>query len=261
MHDNLLDRLINCVPRRLRFVPDYVYNPKEARIRKAMREATRDRSIGASPMLPRPSARRAATQGWTAAHEEQLMMVSSTLRCDVDGSAVGIPICLRVPSSQMGLDLTHARTHGQDNWGGYGGDGKWIWNRDNNIDVMGQIFFFINFVFLCPLQYLFTSNCIVYYDRSELNDFYIIWTFKKVQKCQFVEKNKNYSLYSVAQRKGYNPIYSSPGRFLKKRGLGHFSLPKFNNTEWFKRNILPYFSFLKWKVLVVYTFLFYMKFL
>ncbi|CAH1105432.1 unnamed protein product [Psylliodes chrysocephalus] len=43
------------------FAPqDYVYNPKEARLRKAMREAaSRDRSIGASPMLPRPNARRA----------------------------------------------------------------------------------------------------------------------------------------------------------------------------------------------------------
>ncbi|CAH1105430.1 unnamed protein product [Psylliodes chrysocephalus] len=40
--------------------PHYVYNPKEARLRKAMREAaSRDRSIGASPMLPRPNARRA----------------------------------------------------------------------------------------------------------------------------------------------------------------------------------------------------------
>ncbi|XP_057667608.1 transcription factor Sox-18-like isoform X3 [Diorhabda carinulata] len=73
--------------------PDYVYNPKEARLRKAMREANRDRSIGASPMLPRPSARRAGSSGWVTQgganvpggsvastthgpHEEPLMMSS-----------------------------------------------------------------------------------------------------------------------------------------------------------------------------------------
>nr|CAH7749214.1 unnamed protein product [Callosobruchus chinensis] len=38
---------------------EYVYNPKEARIRKAMREANRDRPMGPGVMLPRPSARRA----------------------------------------------------------------------------------------------------------------------------------------------------------------------------------------------------------
>ncbi|CAG9855892.1 unnamed protein product [Phyllotreta striolata] len=45
--------------------PHYVYNPKEARLRKAMREATsRNRSIGTSPMLQRPNACRAgATWG------------------------------------------------------------------------------------------------------------------------------------------------------------------------------------------------------
>lgn len=59
------------------FLSDYVYNPKEARIRKAMREATRERSIGASPMLPRPNARRPPPHPWmTPSHEEQLMMVS-----------------------------------------------------------------------------------------------------------------------------------------------------------------------------------------
>ncbi|XP_057667607.1 uncharacterized protein LOC130900762 isoform X2 [Diorhabda carinulata] len=76
------------------FAPqDYVYNPKEARLRKAMREANRDRSIGASPMLPRPSARRAGSSGWVTQgganvpggsvastthgpHEEPLMMSS-----------------------------------------------------------------------------------------------------------------------------------------------------------------------------------------
>ncbi|XP_057667610.1 transcription factor SOX-7-like isoform X5 [Diorhabda carinulata] len=73
--------------------PDYVYNPKEARLRKAMREANRDRSIGASPMLPRPSARRAGSSGWVTQgganvpggsvastthgpHEEPLMMAN-----------------------------------------------------------------------------------------------------------------------------------------------------------------------------------------
>ncbi|XP_063922492.1 protein SOX-15-like isoform X5 [Zophobas morio] len=46
--------------------PDYVYNPKEARIRKAMRDATRERtSIGTSPMLQRPNARRApSSHSW-----------------------------------------------------------------------------------------------------------------------------------------------------------------------------------------------------
>lgn len=59
------------------FITDYVYNPKEARIRKAMREATRERSVGTSPMLPRPSARRPPPHPWmTPSHEEQLMMVS-----------------------------------------------------------------------------------------------------------------------------------------------------------------------------------------
>lgn len=42
-----------------------------------MREATRDRSIGASPMLPRPSARR-PSHGWVGAHEE-LMMVTQKI--------------------------------------------------------------------------------------------------------------------------------------------------------------------------------------
>ncbi|XP_028138265.1 transcription factor Sox-1a-like [Diabrotica virgifera virgifera] len=68
--------------------PDYVYNPKEARLRKAMREAaSRDRSIGASPMLPRPSARRVGSAGSATSaagtpgtptphgpHQEPLMM-------------------------------------------------------------------------------------------------------------------------------------------------------------------------------------------
>ncbi|KAK9888782.1 hypothetical protein WA026_001007 [Henosepilachna vigintioctopunctata] len=56
--------------------PNYVYNPKEARIRKAMREATRDRSIGASPMLPRPGVRVPAHAEWTQSQEEPLMMNS-----------------------------------------------------------------------------------------------------------------------------------------------------------------------------------------
>ncbi|XP_068904047.1 transcription factor SOX-9-like isoform X1 [Tenebrio molitor] len=54
--------------------PDYVYNPKEARIRKAMRDATRERSIGTSPMLPRPNARRASSHGWVPSPHDDLMM-------------------------------------------------------------------------------------------------------------------------------------------------------------------------------------------
>lgn len=60
------------------FVADYVYNPIEARIRKAMREAKRDRLIGASPMLPRPSARR-VSHGWVGAPEELRMVKSNFL--------------------------------------------------------------------------------------------------------------------------------------------------------------------------------------
>lgn len=60
-------------------VSDYVYNPKEARIRKAMRDATRERTIGASPMLPRPNARRPPPHPWMTSHEDQLMMVSVTM--------------------------------------------------------------------------------------------------------------------------------------------------------------------------------------
>ncbi|XP_019873610.1 transcription factor SOX-30 isoform X4 [Aethina tumida] len=61
--------------------PNYVYNPKEARIRKGIREATRDRSIGASPMLPRPSARRAASlSNWVPTHDESLIMPNPILQ-------------------------------------------------------------------------------------------------------------------------------------------------------------------------------------
>lgn len=53
---------------------DYVYNPKEARIRKALREASRDRSMGSTSMPPlRSSVRRQGS--WMQNHEEQLMMV------------------------------------------------------------------------------------------------------------------------------------------------------------------------------------------
>jgi hypothetical protein len=58
-------------------ISDYVYNPKEARIRKAMRDATRERSIGTSPMLPRPNARRASSHGWVPSPHDDLMMVRS----------------------------------------------------------------------------------------------------------------------------------------------------------------------------------------
>ncbi|XP_050294458.1 transcription factor SOX-30-like [Anthonomus grandis grandis] len=37
--------------------PGYVYNPKDARLRKAIKSTIKDRSIGASPMLPRPYVR------------------------------------------------------------------------------------------------------------------------------------------------------------------------------------------------------------
>ncbi|XP_076259183.1 uncharacterized protein LOC143195670 [Rhynchophorus ferrugineus] len=38
--------------------PGYVYNPKDARMRKAIRTSLRDRSISASPVLSRPHAKR-----------------------------------------------------------------------------------------------------------------------------------------------------------------------------------------------------------
>ncbi|XP_045470229.1 uncharacterized protein LOC123677628 isoform X2 [Harmonia axyridis] len=53
---------------------DYVYNPKEARIRKAMREANRDRSIGTSPMLPRLGERLPPHSEWTQPQEDPLML-------------------------------------------------------------------------------------------------------------------------------------------------------------------------------------------
>lgn len=43
-----------------------------------MREAKRDRLIGASPMLPRPSARR-VSHGWVGAPEELRMVKSNFL--------------------------------------------------------------------------------------------------------------------------------------------------------------------------------------
>ncbi|XP_019873607.1 transcription factor SOX-3 isoform X2 [Aethina tumida] len=70
--------------------PNYVYNPKEARIRKGIREATRDRSIGASPMLPRPSARRAASlSNWVPTHDESLIMSPLGMR----QTGMDSPIC------------------------------------------------------------------------------------------------------------------------------------------------------------------------
>ncbi|XP_074040313.1 uncharacterized protein isoform X3 [Leptinotarsa decemlineata] len=79
--------------------PDYVYNPKEARIRKAMREASRDRSIGGSPMLPRPNARRPPPHGWVppgAAHEELMM---TPLPAGMSGSSGLDAPCFPMPSS------------------------------------------------------------------------------------------------------------------------------------------------------------------
>ncbi|KAF5297734.1 hypothetical protein FQR65_LT09908 [Abscondita terminalis] len=51
---------------------DYVYNPKEARIRKAMREASREQTLGAAPISSPRGGRR--SQHWVAAPEEQLLM-------------------------------------------------------------------------------------------------------------------------------------------------------------------------------------------
>lgn len=53
--------------------PGYVYNPKDARIRKAIRSTLRDRSIGASPMLPRPCIRRANTASSVDFHSSLIM--------------------------------------------------------------------------------------------------------------------------------------------------------------------------------------------
>lgn len=58
---------------KLLFFSDYVYNPKEARIRKAMREASRERVVGTAP-IPSPRGGR-RPQTWTNNPEEQLMMV------------------------------------------------------------------------------------------------------------------------------------------------------------------------------------------
>ncbi|XP_072389229.1 uncharacterized protein [Diabrotica undecimpunctata] len=97
------------------FAPqDYVYNPKEARLRKAMREAaSRDRSIGASPMLPRPSARRVGSAGWATpaagppgtptphgTHEEPLMM--SPLGQGMRGPGLDAPCFPTAMSSTSG---------------------------------------------------------------------------------------------------------------------------------------------------------------
>ncbi|KAF5288928.1 hypothetical protein FQA39_LY03807 [Lamprigera yunnana] len=53
-------------------LPDYVYNPKEARIRKAMREASREQNVGAAPISSPRGGRRSQT--WTNNLDEQLMM-------------------------------------------------------------------------------------------------------------------------------------------------------------------------------------------
>ncbi|XP_050504378.1 uncharacterized protein LOC126883174 [Diabrotica virgifera virgifera] len=97
------------------FAPqDYVYNPKEARLRKAMREAaSRDRSIGASPMLPRPSARRVSSAEWATSaagppgtptlhvsHEEPLMM--SPLGQGMRGPGLDAPCFPSAMSSTSG---------------------------------------------------------------------------------------------------------------------------------------------------------------
>ncbi|KAF2881420.1 hypothetical protein ILUMI_24760, partial [Ignelater luminosus] len=67
--------------------PDYVYNPKEARIRKAMREASRERAVGAAP-IPSPRGGR-RSQTWTNTPEEQLMMAPSP---ELGGPLCGSPI-------------------------------------------------------------------------------------------------------------------------------------------------------------------------
>ncbi|XP_065164412.1 uncharacterized protein [Atheta coriaria] len=64
--------------------PDYVYNPKEARIRKAMRDANRERSMGVAPATR--AARR--TQPWVLPEQDdQFMMASHGMR------GVASPMC------------------------------------------------------------------------------------------------------------------------------------------------------------------------
>nr|XP_022905957.1 transcription factor Sox-1-like isoform X1 [Onthophagus taurus] len=56
--------------------PDYVYNPKEARIRKAMREASRERAMGITLPSPRGGTRRGnvGNNPWNFSGEDQMMM-------------------------------------------------------------------------------------------------------------------------------------------------------------------------------------------
>lgn len=59
-------------------IADYVYNPKEARLRKAMREANRERALGVAMQQHSPRGGRRSQQPWSMNEEEQqqLMMVS-----------------------------------------------------------------------------------------------------------------------------------------------------------------------------------------
>ncbi|XP_044751941.1 uncharacterized protein LOC123311890 isoform X2 [Coccinella septempunctata] len=72
--------------------PDYVYNPKEARIRKAMREANRDRSMGNSPMLPRLGERLPPHSEWTQSQDDPLMMSPMNEMRRMDSSICNYPM-------------------------------------------------------------------------------------------------------------------------------------------------------------------------
>lgn len=58
---------------------DYVYNPKEARIRKAMRDANRERSMGVAPATR--AARR--TQPWVLPEQDDQFMMVRYMYLDV----------------------------------------------------------------------------------------------------------------------------------------------------------------------------------
>ncbi|XP_031334787.1 uncharacterized protein LOC116164716 isoform X2 [Photinus pyralis] len=74
---------------------DYVYNPKEARIRKAMRESSRDQTLGAAPTTSPRGGRR--TQTWLNGPEEHLMMTPPPP--DLSSQMCGNPIFPGHPSS------------------------------------------------------------------------------------------------------------------------------------------------------------------
>lgn len=67
---------------------DYVYNPKEARIRKAMRESSRDQTVGTAPTASPRGGRRSQT--WLNGPEEHLMMTPPPpdLRSEMCGNPI-----------------------------------------------------------------------------------------------------------------------------------------------------------------------------